>query len=151
MKNSTISKFAIAFLLSFGAVSISVPAFAHDGKKVCKKVWKHGKKVWVCKKQKHKHAISPKPTPIVTHPPMSPPPYHGMPPKEGPNPMPKTTCHAEDLQYLIGRPRTDLMTMRFAMTVRIEEPGMMYTMEYSPERLRIIINEKGIISKLLCG
>lgn len=148
MKN--ISKIAIAVLISFSAFSIAAPAMAHTVKKNCKYVWKNGKKVLVCTKKKHSHIV-PVPKPISQLPPMSPPPYHGMPPAQPPKPMPKTTCHAEDLQYLIGRNRTDLMTIRFAMPVRIEEPGMMYTMEYSAERLRIIINEKGIISKLMCG
>lgn len=145
MKVSILKNIALSAFLAIGAIAISAaPASAHT-QKSCKKVWSNGKKITVCKKVKHCHKksaeVKPIPKPI--------PPNNGAP---MPNPvLPKTTCHAEDLQYLIGRPRTDLMTMRFAMTVRIEEPGMMYTMDYSPNRLRIIINEKGIISKLMCG
>lgn len=147
-----ISKISMAALVFLGAFALSTPASAHVGKTTCKFAWKNGKKVKICKTQKHCHSSNtPKQNTGHSNPPMSPPPYHGMPPKEAPNPMPKTTCHAEDLQYLIGRPRTDLMTMRFIMPVRIEEPGNMYTMEYSAERLRIIVNEKGIIAKLMCG
>ena len=41
--------------------------------------------------------------------------------------------------------------MKFAKPIRVEEPGMMYTMEYSAERTRFITNEKGIITSVICG
>jgi Peptidase inhibitor I78 family len=61
------------------------------------------------------------------------------------------TCAANELQYLVGQPRTVLYTMRFAATVRIEEPGQFYTQEYRAERTRIIIDASGKITSVICG
>lgn len=68
-----------------------------------------------------------------------------MPPKE------TTTCGAENLQYLVGQNRKVLETMRFGQTVRFEEPGHAYTMDYRTDRLRIVIGEDGKIKRVLCG
>ena len=60
-------------------------------------------------------------------------------------------CGAEDLQNLIGQPKSVLDSMRFSQTLRVIEPGMMVTEDYSPSRLNIYVNGAGIISELRCG
>ncbi|KAF0092794.1 MAG: Uncharacterized protein FD163_1918 [Hyphomonadaceae bacterium] len=67
------------------------------------------------------------------------------------DPLALATCHADELQYLVGQDRSVLHTMRFSQTVRIEEPGMAYTMDYSEDRLRIQIGADGMIRRVLCG
>lgn len=76
--------------------------------------------------------------------------HANVPPVIKPDPM-LASCKAEGLQYLVGKNKSVLATMKFAKPIRIEEPGMMYTMEYSAERTRIITNEKGIITQVICG
>lgn len=78
--------------------------------------------------------------------------HANMPPVQTPKPDPMlASCKAEGLQYLVGKNKSVLATMKFAKPIRIEEPGMMYTMEYSAERTRIITDEKGIITSVICG
>ena len=60
-------------------------------------------------------------------------------------------CPAAELQYLVGKSRTVLQTMRFGGEVRFEEPGQMYTQEYRAQRTRIVIGAGGIIERILCG
>ncbi len=62
-----------------------------------------------------------------------------------------TSCKANELAYLVGKNKSVLATMRFSMPIRVEEPNMMYTQEFSLDRLRIITDEKGTINKLVCG
>ncbi len=59
-------------------------------------------------------------------------------------------CGAAELQDMVGRPRSILATMRFAVPVRIIEPGMAVTMDYSPNRLNFEIGEDGTITKISC-
>ena len=60
-------------------------------------------------------------------------------------------CPAAELQYLVGKSRTVLQTMRFGGVVRFEEPGQMYTQEYNASRTRIIIGTRGTIDRIMCG
>lgn len=76
--------------------------------------------------------------------------HANMPPVTKPDPM-LASCKADGLQYLVGKNKSVLATMKFSKPIRLEEPGMMYTMEYSAERTRIITNEKGIITSVICG
>lgn len=61
------------------------------------------------------------------------------------------TCGASELQYLVGKPETVLQTMKFAGPVRIIQPGMAVTMDYSESRLNILINDTGRIESVTCG
>lgn len=70
------------------------------------------------------------------------------------DPMPPPmveTCGAEGLHHLLGQPEAVLATMRFAQVVRVIRPGMAVTMDYSPDRLNIEIDEAGRISRVSCG
>lgn len=60
-------------------------------------------------------------------------------------------CDAAALQDLVGQHRDVLATMRFGIEVRIEEPGMAYTTDYRENRLRIILDNQGMIVRVLCG
>lgn len=60
-------------------------------------------------------------------------------------------CGAADLQDLVGQPESVLQTMRFAGPVRVIHPGQAVTMDFSPARLNIIIDEQGKIAEVRCG
>ena len=60
-------------------------------------------------------------------------------------------CGAEDLQDLIGQDATVLEEMTLGRAVRVVHPGMVFTADYSPERLNIAIDEKGIITRVWCA
>lgn len=78
----------------------------------------------------------------------------GSPPYPGvivPPMPPAGSCGAPDLQYLVGQPETVLHTMKFTGPVRIIQPGMAVTMDYSEGRLNIEINEAGKIARVSCG
>ena len=87
----------------------------------------------------HQHNVAPRPpkrpviTPILA------------------DPLALASCHANELQHLVGQPRSVLYTMRFSQTTRIEEPGMNYTADYIETRLRIQIGADGKIKRVLCG
>jgi Peptidase inhibitor I78 family len=81
--------------------------------------------------------------PVVTDP-VQPPPIQSP----GPN---TPTCQAQDLQSLVGQPRSVLETMRFGNVVRILEPGAIVTQDYSPTRLNIHLDANGVIVRVVCG
>jgi hypothetical protein len=60
-------------------------------------------------------------------------------------------CAAASLQSLVGQNREILTRTRFSGPVRIEEPGMAYTMDYREDRLRIVLDDHGKIISVLCG
>ena len=72
-------------------------------------------------------------------------------PQVPPEQVPVDECGASGLQGLVGQRETVLQTMRFGQTVRIIQPGMAVTMDYSATRLNIWIAEGGVIARLTCG
>jgi hypothetical protein len=68
-----------------------------------------------------------------------------------PPPTLATTCGADGLQSLVGRPASVLQTMRFGTTTRIIRPGMAVTMDFSPARLNIEIDAAETIVRVSCG
>ncbi len=60
-------------------------------------------------------------------------------------------CGAAELQDMVGENRRILQTIRFAVPVRIIEPGQAVTQDYSPNRLNIYIGGGGIIESISCG
>jgi hypothetical protein len=60
-------------------------------------------------------------------------------------------CGAAELQDMVGGPRRVLETIRFAVPVRIIEPGQAVTQDYSPNRLNISIGEDNNIASISCG
>lgn len=75
------------------------------------------------------------------------PPFEGTP---APGDTP-TACGAPELQGLVGQPESVLETMRFSQTLRVIQPGMAVTMDYSPFRLNILIGRSGLIERVYCG
>jgi hypothetical protein len=60
-------------------------------------------------------------------------------------------CGAAELQDMVGKPRRVLETIRFAVPVRIIEPGQPVTADFSESRLNILLDEAGIITEIRCG
>jgi hypothetical protein len=60
-------------------------------------------------------------------------------------------CGAAELQSLVGRPGAVLDGMRFSQDVRVIQPGMAVTMDYSAERLNIWLDDRDVIERVTCG
>ncbi|GFE64473.1 I78 family peptidase inhibitor [Litoreibacter roseus] len=60
------------------------------------------------------------------------------------------TCGAADLQYLLGRPEAALAEIDLPAPSRVLRPGDIITLEFSPDRLTIDIDEAGRISSVTC-
>jgi hypothetical protein len=54
-------------------------------------------------------------------------------------------------QGYIGRPINMLNGMQFNHPARVIHPGEMVTMDYTPDRLNIIVDQNGIIRDMHCG
>jgi hypothetical protein len=61
------------------------------------------------------------------------------------------SCGAVELQSLVGQPGEVLDGMRFSQDVRVIQPGMAVTMDYSAERLNIWLNDREMIERVTCG
>ena len=71
-----------------------------------------------------------------------------------PNPIPRsdlTSCHAVGLEGLVGAHVSLLPTNGAWSSVRIIKPGQMVTMDFSPTRLNVRVDNAGIILSLACG
>jgi hypothetical protein len=62
-----------------------------------------------------------------------------------------SSCGADDLQYLVGRPGVVLDGMRFSQDVRVIQYGMAVTMDYNPYRLNIWLDRRDVIERVTCG
>lgn len=72
-------------------------------------------------------------------------------PAPGPAPAPEDTCGAQGFQNLIGRKVDVLNAMFIPHPTRILRPGMMTTMEFSPERVSFTVDGADIILEVSCG
>lgn len=77
-------------------------------------------------------------------------------PPPGPMPPPAGACNAQDAHWAIGQAATaDVVErVRFdtnSQIVRVVEPGQPVTMDYSPSRVNISVNERGAIVGITCG
>lgn len=59
-------------------------------------------------------------------------------------------CGAAELQDMVGQSRDVLATMKFAVPVRVIEPGMAVTADYQANRLNFAIGEDGTIAGITC-
>ena len=79
------------------------------------------------------------------------------PPKvDAPAPMPaeepKDACGAKPLQYLVGRPKSEIPVPVDPTKRRVTCTTCPVTMDYNPERLNIFFDaETGIIKEVKCG
>jgi predicted small lipoprotein YifL len=77
----------------------------------------------------------------------------------GPTPLPPAApdrdiadaCGAAELQDMVGQSRDVLATMKFAVPVRVIEPGMAVTMDFQANRLNFAIGEDGTITSITCS
>jgi hypothetical protein len=60
-------------------------------------------------------------------------------------------CGAAELQDMIGQPRSVLETIRFAVPLRVIEPGVAVTDDFIANRLNVTVGEDGTITSLSCG
>ncbi|PYF09727.1 peptidase inhibitor I78 family protein [Rhodobacter viridis] len=60
-------------------------------------------------------------------------------------------CGAAGLQGLVGQKENALKAMTLPKPTRVVHPGEAVTMDYSETRLNVMIDSKGLISKLHCG
>ena len=75
-------------------------------------------------------------------------------PQPIPTPLPQpdlTSCHAVGLEGLVGAHVSLLPTNGAWSSVRIIKPGQMVTMDFSPTRLNVRVDNAGIIQSLACG
>ena len=63
----------------------------------------------------------------------------------------ENACGADDLQGLVGQKASVLATMRFSQVVRVIKPGMAVTMDFSPARLNVEVDEVEVITRVSCG
>ena len=66
------------------------------------------------------------------------------------------TCQDSSLQQFVGQPATQevgaqMLRASGARTVRWVRPGMAVTMEFSPERLTVHLDEAGRVQSASCG
>lgn len=59
-------------------------------------------------------------------------------------------CGASELQDMVGQSRDVLATMKFAVPVRVIEPGMAVTADFQANRLNFNIAEDGTIASIAC-
>lgn len=67
-----------------------------------------------------------------------------------------TECNADPAQFAIGQAHTDALADKArkaagAKVVRRLVPGQVVTMEFSPERLNLETDEKGVVVAVRCG
>ena len=76
-------------------------------------------------------------------------------PQPDPVPVPVqsdlSSCHAVGLDGLIGEPLRLLLNHGRWSTLRVIQPGMMITMDYSATRLNVRVDGNGTILALNCG
>ena len=60
-------------------------------------------------------------------------------------------CGAAELQDMVGQSKDVLARIKFAVPVRVIEPGMAVTMDFQPNRLNFAIGEDGTITSITCN
>lgn len=75
------------------------------------------------------------------------------PPKDPlpPDIMPVDDCGALALQGWIGRPLAELAPQLPPERVRVIRPGDAVTMDFSPQRLNVLVDDRAIVTELRCG
>jgi Peptidase inhibitor I78 family len=77
--------------------------------------------------------------------------YLGPPDQARPDqPRGVDACGAAELQDMVGDPKSILAVMKFAVPVRVIEPGMAVTADFSANRLNFEIDADGNIARISC-
>ena len=66
-------------------------------------------------------------------------------------PPPDAACDAASYDHLVGRSRDVLAAMTFPEPMRVYTRGDMITQDYVPERLNVVLDERGTIVRVWCG
>lgn len=61
------------------------------------------------------------------------------------------TCGVAPFAYLAGGPVDRVHTAGLPGLYRVVSPGMIVTQEYSPQRINIVVDGKGMVTRLTCG
>ena len=74
----------------------------------------------------------------------------------GPYPPQAMQCDAERANWALGRAATESVVEEIraatqSRNVRVIRPGQMVTMDYSPVRVNIHVNERNAITSVTCG
>jgi len=96
---------------------------------------------------------APPPTaaPAQTPPPPAPPPEESAPPP-APKPPPKDACGASDLQYLVGKPRTEIPVPVNPSRRRVVCSTCVMTQDVATFRQTIIYDaDTGLVTAVRCG
>ncbi len=81
-----------------------------------------------------------------------PPPPKVEAPRAMPAQEPKDSCGAMPLQYLVGKPKSDITVPVDPTKRRVSCTSCPVTMDYNPERLNIFFDaDTGIIKEVKCG
>lgn len=69
-----------------------------------------------------------------------------------PSNPPADICRASELQWLVGKPRTEIPVPVDVVNRRVTCTTCPVTQDYSPQRLNIFFNEQtGIVEQVRCG
>lgn len=60
-------------------------------------------------------------------------------------------CGAAALQHLVGQPASALDGVALPASFRLIRPGMAVTMDYSAERLNVLLDDSDVIEAITCG
>ena len=94
----------------------------------------------------------PPPTPPAPAPFIAPPPAAAPPAQAAPPPRPADSCGAVDLQYLIGKPRTEIPIPLYPNRRRVVCSTCPMTQDYVSTRQTIIYDAgSGLVSSVKCG
>ncbi len=72
-------------------------------------------------------------------------------PMEEPVPVDEDACGASGNQNLVGQSADILAAMTFPIGTRLIYPDTAVTMDFSPERLNILVGRTGRIEEVSCG
>lgn len=90
----------------------------------------------------------PAPPPVAEAPPPPPPPVVTPPQALGA----RDTCHADPLQYLIGKPHTEIPPPVNPSLRRVACSTCMLTMDHNPARQTIVYDSRtGLVQSVKCG
>ena len=64
---------------------------------------------------------------------------------------PEDACGAPGLQNLVGQPLAAFEAVGHDGTVRVIRPGQAVTMDYGPNRLNVVLDDRDRIIRINCG
>ncbi len=68
-----------------------------------------------------------------------------------PSPVSHDTCGTSAWVGMVGQPVSALQAAGLPTTARIVRPGQAMTMEFSPDRLNVGLDQRDMVSSVYCG